>query len=225
MLDQQLEYYRARAGEYDRWWEPRGRYHWGPTVNARWAAECQRIRDWLASSPVDCRAAELATGTGIWTEQLAPRATTLTVEDGAPELVAINAARVPGPHVQRVRADLLTDELPGGPFDTIFFSFWLSHVPHGRFEPFWEQIRERLAPGGTVLRVDSRYTAASTAPSHTLKGVDATTFQGQLNDSRSYSVVTVFWEPHSLCEHLTNLPWTVDAGAMLEFFWHASATQ
>ena len=38
-LEQQLDYYRARAGEYDDWWFRTGRYDRGPVANAAWFAE------------------------------------------------------------------------------------------------------------------------------------------------------------------------------------------
>ena len=33
-LEQQLDYYKARAGEYDDWWFRTGRYDRGPEANA-----------------------------------------------------------------------------------------------------------------------------------------------------------------------------------------------
>ena len=39
LLNEQLGYYRARAGEYDRWWNREGRFDRGEEANARWRAE------------------------------------------------------------------------------------------------------------------------------------------------------------------------------------------
>jgi hypothetical protein len=39
VLHEQLEYYRARAAEYDQWWWRRGRFDRGAELNARWFAE------------------------------------------------------------------------------------------------------------------------------------------------------------------------------------------
>ena len=36
----------------------------------------------------------------------------------------------------------------------VFFGFFLSHVPPGRFEPFWGVVEGLLAPGGRVFFVD-----------------------------------------------------------------------
>jgi hypothetical protein len=38
-LDEQIAYYRARAAEYDEWWNRVGRYDRGPSQRARWFAE------------------------------------------------------------------------------------------------------------------------------------------------------------------------------------------
>ena len=39
ILQDQIDYYRARAGEYDEWWFRSGRYDRGAQFNARWQAE------------------------------------------------------------------------------------------------------------------------------------------------------------------------------------------
>ena len=47
LLQEQIEYYRARAGEYDEWWLRHGRYDRGPEENARWFAEAEQLRQAL----------------------------------------------------------------------------------------------------------------------------------------------------------------------------------
>jgi len=42
----------------------------------------------------------------------------------------------------------------GRTYDTVFFAFWLTHVPSGRFEEFWEKIRQVVTPGGRVVFID-----------------------------------------------------------------------
>jgi len=36
VLLEQVAYYRARAGEYERWWLRQGRYDRGPVATRRW---------------------------------------------------------------------------------------------------------------------------------------------------------------------------------------------
>ncbi len=42
---------------------------------------------------------------------------------------------------------------PAARFDTVFFAFWLSHVPASRFGQFWRQLRGLLTRQGQVLYV------------------------------------------------------------------------
>src|ERR1700722_11590141 len=89
-LSQQLEYYRARAGEYDQWWLRQGRYDRGAALNGQWFAEAAVVSSALAAFHPAGRVLELACGTGIWSEQLLPFASHLTAVDGSPEMLAIN---------------------------------------------------------------------------------------------------------------------------------------
>ena len=43
VLSEQLDYYRARALEYDKWWLREGRFDRGPEANARWFAETTEL--------------------------------------------------------------------------------------------------------------------------------------------------------------------------------------
>ena len=50
------------------------------------------------------------------------------------------------------------DLVPGGPWpDVVFMGFWLSHVPAGRFGPFWALVAAALAPHGRVFFADDGY--------------------------------------------------------------------
>src|ERR1700727_14402 len=141
-LEQQLDYYRARAGEYDDWWFRTGRYDRGAEANAAWFAGFGACGNVL----------ELACGTGLWTRHLAASADQLTAVDGAPEVLVINRARTEalGASVTYVEADLFSWEPPRHAFDACVFAFWLSHVPEERFVPFWTMVAAALRPGGRV---------------------------------------------------------------------------
>ncbi|MEH1867655.1 MAG: hypothetical protein V7K69_21970 [Nostoc sp.] len=47
ILQQQIEYYRARANEYDEWFYRKGRYDRSPEINKRWFNEIAVIKDTL----------------------------------------------------------------------------------------------------------------------------------------------------------------------------------
>lgn len=96
----------------------------------------------------------LACGTGQWTKLLGRRCTTVTAIDASPEVLALARRRVPVGVTWRV-ADLFSWE-PERRWDTVFFAFWLSHVPWARWPDFWDRVRRSLAPGGLVAVLDER---------------------------------------------------------------------
>ncbi|MEQ1761364.1 MAG: methyltransferase domain-containing protein [Vicinamibacterales bacterium] len=206
ILREQLEYYGARAGEYDEWWLRQGRYDHGAALNDQWRDEGQSIARALTEFQAAGRVLELACGTGIWTEQLARTAATVVAVDGSSEVLAVNRRRVLSPHVSYVQADLF-EWRPTEQFDAVFFSFWLSHVPPERFEDFWRLVERCLAPGGRVFFADSRREPSSTARDHRLPGPEATTLQRRLNDGREYQIYKVFYDAPALTDQLRTLGW------------------
>src|SRR5688500_5739131 len=94
LLAEQVAYYRARAPEYDDWWQRLHDYDHGPEFAAAWRAEIDQLRAWLEAAGPLGDVLELAAGTGNWTAELAPRATSVTAVDASPETLAVNAAKV-----------------------------------------------------------------------------------------------------------------------------------
>ena len=143
ILQDQIDYYRARAGEYDEWWFRTGRYDRGAEFNAQWHAETAAVEaafgSWLAAKRPR-GSLELACGTGLFTRLIAPRVARLTAVDASPEVIAINRARVGADNVDYVQADLFAWR-PTQRYDAVFLSFWLSHVPDERFGAFWKMVR------------------------------------------------------------------------------------
>src|SRR3954468_13594054 len=136
-IDQGLvDYYEARAGEYDDWYLRRGRYSHGPIHDAAWNAELDAAGRWLDELPIGGRIIELAAGTGWWSPLLA----------GKGELWISDAASSP---LDRARERLLAHKLrahlhvrdawaepEGDPADALFAGFWLSHVERSRTADF-----------------------------------------------------------------------------------------
>jgi hypothetical protein len=48
LLRQQLDYYRARAREYDQWWLRLGRYNRGHVLNTKWFTEAAVVSSALS---------------------------------------------------------------------------------------------------------------------------------------------------------------------------------
>jgi demethylmenaquinone methyltransferase/2-methoxy-6-polyprenyl-1,4-benzoquinol methylase len=154
LLDEQLAYYRARAGEYDEWFLRTGRYDRGPAHRAEWFAEVAAVEAGLREAGPRGHALELACGTGLWTRHLIAHAARVTAVDGSPEVIALNRERLGSDRVEYVVADIFAWR-PAGAFDFVLFAFWMSHVPPSRFEEFWTLVRGALRPGGRVFFVDS----------------------------------------------------------------------
>ena len=163
VLTEQLDYYRARALEYDKWWMREGRFDRGPEANTRWFAETTELERVLERFDPRGDVLELACGTGLWTRHLVESADTVTAVDAAPEVLAINRARVGDANVRYVQADLF-DWSPDQRYDACVFAFWLSHVPAERFADFWEMVAGCLKPGGRVLFIDSARTERPPPP-------------------------------------------------------------
>jgi demethylmenaquinone methyltransferase/2-methoxy-6-polyprenyl-1,4-benzoquinol methylase len=83
ILDQQLAYYRARAGEYDEWFLREGRYDRGEEHKRAWFAEVAEVEAALAEARPRGDVLELACGTGIWTRKLVATATRLSAHHGS----------------------------------------------------------------------------------------------------------------------------------------------
>ena len=207
LLREQIAYYRARAGEYDAWWLRTGRFDRGQDNNAAWHADVASVEraaaDFLSASRPS-NVLEIACGTGLFTRHLAPRVDAITAVDASPEVIAINRARVNAPNVRYVQADLFTWR-PSMRYDCVFMSFWLSHVPHARFDAFWSMVRNALQPGGVAYLIDSAHDPTSTAVDHPPPDRQAGIVTRRLDDGREFRIVKVFWTPDALAARLQAL--------------------
>src|SRR6185437_317590 len=142
LLIEQAAYYRARAPEYDDWWQRTGRFDRGPEATGRWRAEVAQVEADLLRAGLTGDVLELACGTGWWTERLARTAARLTCIDGSPETIDINRRRLSAAGLALPRYEVadLFEWTPSASFDAVFFSFWLSHVPADRFDWFWAMV-------------------------------------------------------------------------------------
>ncbi len=198
-LNEMVDYYRARANEYDEWFYRRGRYDRGPEANARWFAEVDEVFAALDALGIEGDVIELAPGTGIWTERLLHTASSITALDASPEMIAINHARVTSDRISYLQADLFAWK-PTRRYDAIFFGFWISHVPTERLDRFLQTIATALQPGGKVFFVDGRREPTSTAIDHQLPEEGTQVMTRRLNDGREFKIVKNFYEPVALAK-------------------------
>ncbi|MFH1279841.1 MAG: class I SAM-dependent methyltransferase [Candidatus Eisenbacteria bacterium] len=221
---EQIDYYRARAPEYDDWWLRRGRYDRGEGANRRWFDEIAAARRALESFAPSGRVLELACGTGLWTEVLHLFAESMTAVDASREMIGLCRDRLGGARVRSVRfvrADLFSWE-PDEEFDFLFLGFWLSHVPDDRFGAFWRRLAGRAAPGARVFFVDSLPTPLSTAVDHDLGDPENPIRGRRLDDGREYRIVKIFHDPATLEGRLSDLGWNVKVRTTGEFFLYGA---
>jgi demethylmenaquinone methyltransferase/2-methoxy-6-polyprenyl-1,4-benzoquinol methylase len=208
LLDDQIAYYRARAAEYDET-SP-------PPEDDRFAAHADRIREALRAFAPRGRVLELAAGTGQWTGLLADYADELRVTDASPEMLELNRAKVgKRDNVRYEVVDAFGLE-PAHAFDTVFFGFFLSHVPPGAFEPFWGLLESLLAPGGRVFFVDEGR--------HFLWREDwldeaAGVVRRPLIDGTVHRAVKVLWSAEDLAGRLRDLGWDTSVTDAGPFYW------
>jgi ubiquinone/menaquinone biosynthesis C-methylase UbiE len=188
LLAEQIAYYRGRAAEYDKFY-----------------AACHLPDSLIDDLPLGGDALELACGTGRWTPVLARHARAVTAVDAAPEMLALARRRAADLPVEFVLADVFTWR-PTRRYDTVFFAFWLSHVPPARSGAFWAMLREVLAPRGRVCFLDtSDVTRAAEEP---LAGQPAPAVRRRLDDGRVYRVVKTFYAPAQLTAALAEQGWS-----------------
>jgi SAM-dependent methyltransferase len=184
-----VEYYAARAGEYDDWYLRRGRYARGPIHDAAWHAELDAAGGWLDRLPLAGRIVELAAGTGWWSPLLASKG----------ELWIYDAAEAP---LERARERLVAHGLrahihvrdawappEGEPADSLYAGFWLSHVARSRTAAFLAVARTWLRPGGRLAFIDSLPDPQSGAADHPAPTADLAI--RRLEDGREFTIVKV----------------------------------
>ena len=198
LLRDQRDYYRARALSYER-----DLYKWQGAEHALELA--------TSAVPTGGSILELACGTGVWTERLLGRSADVTAVDAAPEMISIARARAGG--ARYVVADLFEWQ-PDRSYDTVFFAFWLSHVPVDRFDSFWQTVGAALASGGRAVFVDEH--VSGRAKEHWLEpGVVLRT----LPDGSEHRVVKHHVEPDEMRARLSDLGWTAEITSIADGAW------
>lgn len=194
-----IDYYEARAPEYDDWYLRRGRYARGAIHDAAWNAELDMAGRWLDEQPWSGQIVELAAGTGWWSPLLASRGE-LSLYDTSP--AALERAR------DRLLAHGLRAHLhlrdawaaPDRRVDGLFLGFWLSHVPRARLAAFLDIARAWLQPGGRLAFIDSLPDGASGAADHPEPADDEAL--RRLDDGREYRIVKVYHAADELTDAL-----------------------
>jgi demethylmenaquinone methyltransferase/2-methoxy-6-polyprenyl-1,4-benzoquinol methylase len=209
LLAEQVAYYRARAGEYDR----TSPLTYDDPVRGELAAA-------LAGFAPYGEVLELACGTGQWTVELARHATGLTAVDASPEMLALNHHRIGAANVRYLQADLFA-WTPPARYDVVFFSAWLTHVPPQRFDAFWALVAACLNDQGRVFVIDELPAVA--AHERVMADAPAPSVERELETRTPYRTVKTFYAQATLKARLTALGWKMEIRAVGWRYFYATA--
>lgn len=190
--DEQLAYYRAIADEYE--------------DHAIEVPGQDELLSAIESFRPTGHVLELACGPGVWTKEASPIG---RERDGSRRRAGDAGART-----SAVGSWCFGSPCSGGPllvarpsrrYDTIFFGFWISHVPEDRFESFWSLVDEALERDGTVFFFDDNHrTDAELA-----EGPNSPIVQRRLNDGTAFRVVKIPYQPAELEHRMRALSWDI----------------
>lgn len=214
VLREQLDYYRARAREYDQSLQgigstgELGGAH--EQANQEWKQIVNTVR---ALGPVD-DVLELACGTGIWTQELMAISQSVTALDGSPEMIEINRLKTGKTSIAYQAVDLFQWE-PETQYDLVFFAFWLSHVPPSHLSGFFQKVARATKPGGRVFIVDEPQSNQNISGPN----VEGLYQQRTLNDGRSFHIVKVYYPPEEIERNLIERRFTKESSMIGRVFF------
>ena len=176
ILDEQIEYYRARAREYDE--------------------SLAEATDLLAPGKTLLlnlgkfdSILELACGTGIWTETLLQMGGRVIAMDAAPEMLEIARQKLGEERIQYQQADLFHWQ-PDRQYDLVFFANWLSHVPPDGLDMFLSKVQRSVQPGGCMAMIDQHRPSASDRRI----AKDDIYATRPIQDGRQFTIVKAFYD-------------------------------
>lgn len=220
ILQKQIEYYRARAKEYDEWFYRIGRYNRGEENNQRWFHEVAIVREALHKIPPVDDILELASGTGIWTQELLDIGKKITAIDASEEMIAINRSKLASSRVEYYKTDLFTWR-PNAEYDLVFFAFWLSHVPPNLLDSFLSKVNQSVGIGGQIFLIDSCLEPTSTATNHIIEDDGNIYKTRKLNNGQEFHIVKIFYQPDELQNKLNQAGFQAEIKITDNYFIYA----
>ena len=189
VLQEQVAYYRARAADY--------------LDQARRVQGFDELGDALLAFRPSGDVLELACGPGTWTPMLLRSHHGHGRGRGAGD-ARPGQRRVGDAAVRFVQADLFSWR-PDRRYDTVFFGFWLSHVPSDHFDDFWRLVQSCLAPAGRVFFMDDALRTAE----ETRHAPSSSIIARRAADGGEHRLVKVAHTAERLQERLAARGWQV----------------
>lgn len=163
---------------------------------------------------------ELASGTGIWTQELLRIGQKITAIDASEEVIAINRSKLNSLSVEYHLIDLFTWQ-PDTEYDLVFFAFWLSHVPPKLLDSFLTKVYQSVRFGGQVFIIDSSFEPTSTANNHILEDDGNIYKTRKLNDGQEFQIVKIFYQPDELKHKLKKAGFQAEVKVTDNYFIYA----
>ncbi len=218
IINEQIDYYKKRAYEYDQWFMRTGRYDKGTNLNKRWFDEIKELKEILHKFKPNGEILELACGTGWWTTELARYANSITAIDSSHEVLAINKIKLANSDCAiTYQQQNLFNWKPQKKFDVVFFSFWLSHIPPLYFENFLTKVSNSLKPNGRLFIIDSLLEQTATAHDQSFDN-NKHINKRKLNNGKEFEIVKIFYEPKILQEYLLKLGFNITVKTTNKYF-------
>ena len=161
----------------------------------------------------------------------------MTAVDSSAAMLALNRAKntATATRLTTIEADLFTWQPPRR-YDTVFSSFWISHVPASRWSDFWALVERALVPGGRVHFLDNAHPEHARHREHAADWPEAAglrppdrpdergdTMTRRLRDGSSYEIVKRYWHPPELERDLAALGWASEVRTTSFAFLHGTA--
>lgn len=205
------DYYRARAAEYDEFYEIPERQD-----------DLVRLQGWLVERTNGRNILEVASGTGHWTEIAAQVAAAITATDYNQETLALAARRSLGPHVTLLTADAYSLPEFDSMFDVGMAHLWWSHVGKQRRHEFLSHFVSRLQTDASILMIDQTFVDGICSP---ISGEDEwgnLLAVRKLKSGAIYEIIKNYPSSEELTESLAPFSDNIEI-MLLDHFWALSA--
>ncbi len=187
--DKLVEYYSARAFEYDEI------YH---RADLERTGELIELETVLRANVKGRRVLEVACGTGYWTEKAAETALTLTALDASVKMLSLAKVRSYPKSVEFIIGDAYNLQEVAGNFDTVLACFWFSHIPKKSIAKFLEEAEKVVGTGGTIFLVDNTYHEGIGGELITKAECEDTFKRRKLSDGSEWDILKNYFTESSL---------------------------
>jgi SAM-dependent methyltransferase len=192
MKDDTVNYYRARAAEYEQIY-----YREVPARRKELADDVTRLSPLATGRNV----LEFACGTGYWTHVMSETARHITAVDISAEMLAEARKKPLGCPVEFMEGDMFAQALPPHSFDLIALGFWFSHQPRQEYNKLFDLLDLCRTPDARIWLIDNN----PPAEGHNTDSAGTDSFgnnykQRFLNDGTSYVILKNYFSRDELTE-------------------------